>query len=139
MADGDALGWVITRGWGDVTGDGRKEVSTAGHGGLQAVPGTGEWFAFWEQPRDSMQRGWKKTVVADKQAEGDLTSIPRTSTGMARSTSWRSRGHGVGLVWYEAPGWRALMSSTCRAALAHCLAVVDIDLDGDVDAATLVA
>jgi len=133
-ADGDAPGLSHYLGLGDVTGDGRKEIFTAAKGGPQAVPGTGEWFAFWEQPRDPMQRGWKKTMVAANQP-GATNLHPADVNGDGKVDILASRGHGVGLVWYEAPEWRAHEFDT-ELRSPHCLAVVDFDLDGDVDAAT---
>lgn len=133
-ADGDAPGLSHYLGLGDVTGDGRNDILTAAKGGPQASPGAGEWFAFWEQPRDPAQRGWKKTVVADKQP-GATNLHPADVNGDGRIDILASRGHGVGLVWYEAPGWRAHEFDT-ELRSPHCLAVVDLDLDGDLDAAT---
>jgi hypothetical protein len=41
-------------------------------------------------------------------------------------------GHGRGLVWYEAPSWKAHEISPAARG-AHSLAVDDIDGDGDLD------
>lgn len=133
-ADGDAPGLSHYLGLGDVTGDGRKEVFTAAKGGPQAVPGTGEWFAFWEQPADPTQRGWKKTVVATGQI-GATNLHPADLNGDKKPDILASRGHGTGLVWYESPSWTPHEIDT-ELLSPHCLAVVDFDLDGDMDAAT---
>lgn len=133
-ADGDAPGLSHYLGLGDVTGDGRKEIFTAAKGGPQAVPGTGEWFAFWEQPADPMQRGWKKTVVATGQV-GATNLHPADLNGDKKPDILASRGHGTGLVWYESPSWTPHEIDT-ELLSPHCLAVVDFDLDGDMDAAT---
>jgi hypothetical protein len=46
-----------------------------------------------------------------------------------------SRGHGNGVVWFEAPSWREhAIHATLREP--HCLIVLDMDGDGDLDAAT---
>lgn len=133
-ADGDAPGLSHYLGLGDVTGDGRKEIFTAAKGGPQAVPGTGEWFAFWEQPADPTQRGWKKTVVATGQV-GATNIHPADLNGDKKPDILASRGHGTGLVWYESPSWTPHEIDT-ELLSPHCLAVVDFDLDGDMDAAT---
>ena len=46
-----------------------------------------------------------------------------------------SRGHAKGVIWFEAPDWKL---HTIHPDLfgPHCLQVVDMDGDGDVDAAT---
>ena len=46
-----------------------------------------------------------------------------------------ARGHGPGVVWFEAPSWR---EHSIHASLKepHCLAVRDMDGDGDLDAAS---
>ncbi len=133
-ADGDAPGHSHYLGLGDVTGDGRKEIFTAAKGGPQASPGTGEWFAFWEQPKDATARGWKKTVVATGQP-GATNLHPGDINGDGKVDILASRGHGTGLVWYESPGWKPHEIDT-ELLSPHCLAVVDFDLDGDLDAAT---
>ncbi len=46
-----------------------------------------------------------------------------------------SRGHGNGVVWFEAPSWKPHdIHPTLKEP--HCLAVQDLDGDGDIDAAT---
>jgi hypothetical protein len=133
-AKGDAPGLSHYLGLGDVTGDGRKEIFTAAKGGPQAEPGTGEWFAFWEQPKDAKQDGWKKTILATGQV-GATNLHPADLNGDGKPDVLASRGHGVGLVWYESPNWTPHEIDT-ELLSPHCLAVVDFDLDGDMDAAT---
>ena len=46
-----------------------------------------------------------------------------------------SRGHGKGVVWFEGPTWRR-HDIDAEIKEPHCLVVVDLDADGDLDAAT---
>jgi hypothetical protein len=46
-----------------------------------------------------------------------------------------SRGHGKGVIWFEAPKWQC-HDIDSNLQEPHCLAVVDMDADGDIDAAT---
>ena len=46
-----------------------------------------------------------------------------------------TRGHGKGVVWYEAPDWRAHEIDPGLVG-PHSLVLGDIDGDGDIDAAT---
>jgi hypothetical protein len=46
-----------------------------------------------------------------------------------------SRGHGVGVIWFEGPDWKVHdIDSVIQEP--HCLVAVDMDGDGDKDAAT---
>jgi hypothetical protein len=46
-----------------------------------------------------------------------------------------SRGHGRGVIWFEGPDWQR-HDIDADMQEPHCLAVVDMDADGDIDAAT---
>ena len=46
-----------------------------------------------------------------------------------------SRGHGNGVVWFEGPDWKR-HDIDAEIKEPHCLVVVDMDEDGDLDAAT---
>lgn len=133
FAERDAPGLSHYLGFGDVNGDGRPDAASAAKGGPTAEPGTGNWFAWWEAPTDP--RGvWKKHLIAEKQT-GATNIHPADVNGDGRVDFIASRGHGQGVVWFEAPDWTA---HEINASLEgpHCLAVVDLDGDGDPDAAT---
>ncbi|MDA0832770.1 MAG: VCBS repeat-containing protein [Planctomycetota bacterium] len=130
----DAPGLSHYMGIGDVNGDGRPDIATAAKGGPQADPGTGEWFAWWEAPADPRKNGWNKHLIADNQP-GATNIHPADVNGDGKVDFIASRGHGRGVVWFEAPDWKIhVIHPTLMEP--HCLAAVDMDGDGDIDAAT---
>jgi len=133
LAKGDAPGFSHYLGIGDVNGDGRPDVSSAAKGGPQDADGLGEWFAWWEAPADPTSV-WKKHLLADKQS-GATNIHPADVNGDGQTDFIASRGHGHGLVWFEAPSWKMHDIQTTFEG-PHCLAVIDLDGDGDIDAAT---
>jgi hypothetical protein len=133
FAKGDAPGLSHYLGLGDVDGDGRADGAAGAKGGPSAVPNTGDWFAWWQAPADP-KGVWKKHLIADKQL-GATNIHPADVNGDGKTDFIASRGHGRGVVWFEAPTWK---QHTMHATLhgPHCLVVVDLDGDGDIDAAT---
>ncbi|MBW3542115.1 MAG: CocE/NonD family hydrolase, partial [Planctomycetes bacterium] len=133
FAKEDAPGLTHYLGFGDINGDGRPDAATGAKGGPQARPGTGDWFAWWEAPRDPRQP-WTKHMIADDQP-GATNIHPADVNGDGRVDFVASRGHGRGVIWFEAPDWKTHeIHPTLKEP--HCLAVADMDGDGDVDAAT---
>lgn len=133
FARGDAPGLSHYLGLGDVNGDGRADISMAAKGGPQAEPGTGEWFAWWEAPINPT-RPWTKHLLADNQA--GATNIQQADVnGDGRTDFIATRGHGRGVLWLEAPHWR-IHEIDAELKEPHCLQVVDMDGDGDIDAAS---
>lgn len=133
FADKDAPGLGHYLGLGDVDGDGRVDATHAAKGGPSAKPGTGDWFAWWQAPKDP--RGvWTKHLIGGKQA-GATNIHPADVNGDGKVDFIASRGHGRGVIWFEAPDWKVhSIHDTFREP--HCLVVIDMDGDGDVDAAT---
>lgn len=133
FAKGDAPGLSHYLGFGDVNGDKRPDIALAAKGGPQAIKGTGDWFAWWEAPKDP-RKTWKKHLLSDK--EPGATNIQQADVnGDGKMDFIATRGHGQGVIWFEAPTWK---KHTIHATLKfpHCLQVVDMDGDGDIDAAT---
>jgi hypothetical protein len=116
-------------GFGDVNGDGRGDIAAGAK-----VGAGGNWFAWWQAPADPFQNGWKKQLIAEGQ-EG-ATNIAIVDVNRDGKVDFlATRGHGVGVVWYEAPTWQAHEIDSTLAG-PHDLAVGDIDGDGSVDAVT---
>lgn len=133
-AAGDAPGLTHYLGLGDLNGDGRMDLMTAAKGGPQADPGTGDWFAWWEGPAQAKTRGWTKHLVAADQP-GATNILPADVNGDGVPDLICSRGHGAGVVWFEGPQWQQ-HDIWPELNGPHCLAIGDVDGDGDIDAAT---
>lgn len=129
----DAPGLSHYFGFGDVDGDGRPDISLAAKGGDRAESTSDAWFAWWQAPRDPKQP-WTRHLLADHQ--GGATNIqPADVNGDGRMDFIATRGHQQGVIWFEAPTWKIHdIHPTIREP--HCLAVADIDADGDLDCAT---
>ncbi|MCH2203463.1 MAG: VCBS repeat-containing protein [Fuerstiella sp.] len=125
FADRDAPGLSHYLGFGDVNGDGRPDAASAAK--------TGNWFAWWEAPANP-RKIWTKHLIAENQA--GATNIHPVDVDRDGMTDFMaSRGHGKGVVWFEAPDWKPHELSDTVAG-AHCLTIADLDEDGDIDAAT---
>ncbi len=133
FANKDAPGLSHYLGFDDVNKDGRPDIAMAAKGGKQAKPGTGDWFAWWEAPKDPT-KVWRKHLIAKNQP--GATNIQQADVnGDGQMDFIATRGHGKGVIWFEGPTWKV---HTIHKTLLypHCLQVVDMDGDGDIDAAT---
>ena len=125
LADRDAPGFNHYLGVGDVNEDGLLDVAT----GAKAGP-DGNWFAWWQHPRD-VTRPWQKHLIAANQP-GATNILIHDLNGDGKPDFLASRGHGRGVVWFEAPQWIPHEVDTTLIG-PHALAIGDLDGDGDSD------
>lgn len=130
FAKGDAPGLTHYLGLGDVNGDGRPDSAT----GAKGKPSDkGNYFAWWEATADA-KGVWKKHLIAENEV-GATNIHPRDVNGDGKTDFIASRGHGRGVIWFEAPDWKTHnIHETLKDP--HSLIALDMDGDGDVDAAT---
>ena len=132
FANGDARGGSHYMGAGDIDGDGWKEIAVGAKGKPFA---DGNWFAFWKNPGKGKVKGsWTKVPLAQNQTAA-TNILPADVNGDGKVDWLASRGHGVGVIWFENPGWK-IHDIDVNIQYPHSLTVADHDQDGDMDAAT---
>ncbi|MDF1813575.1 MAG: VCBS repeat-containing protein [Verrucomicrobiales bacterium] len=132
FADKTARGGSHYMGAGDIDGDGWKEIAVGAKGKPFA---DGNWFAFWKNPgAKGVASAWEKVLLADKQP-GATNILPADVNGDGKVDWLASRGHGVGVLWFENPTWK-LHEIDTEIQEPHSLTVADHDQDGDIDAAS---
>ncbi len=138
FAVGDAPGLSHYLGIGDIDGDGLPDAASGAKGDGTKAGADGQWFAWWQSGKDPTQP-WKKEIVSAKQP-GATNIHPADVNGDGKTDLIASRGHGVGVVWFERQSDSATwIEHTIDGELRepHCLAAIDLDRDGDIDVATV--
>ena len=131
FADKDARGGSHYMGAGDIDGDGWKEIAVGAKGNPFS---DGNWFAYWKNPGTGKVDGaWKKVILAENQTAA-TNILPADVNGDGKVDWLASRGHGVGVIWFENPSWKMHdIDTTIKSP--HSLTIADHDQDGDLDAA----
>lgn len=131
FADGNARGGSHYMGAGDINGDGWKEIAVGAKGGPFA---DGNWFGYWVNPgKGKVKQPWKKVILAENQTAA-TNILPADVNGDGKTDWLASRGHGIGVIWFENPTWKIHNIDT-QIEFPHSLTVNDYDQDGDIDAA----
>ncbi len=132
FAAGDAPGGSHYFGFGDVDGDGWGEIAV----GAKGKPfENGNWFAYWKNPgKGKTDQPWEKVVIAENQIAA-TNILPADLNGDGKTDFLASRGHGHGVLWFEAPDWTP-HEIDAEIEGPHSLAVADFDQDGDMDGAS---
>jgi len=130
FADKDAPGGSHYMGIGDLNKDSRADITCGAKG---APFDGGNWFAWWEQPAKK-DAPWKKHVLATNQM-GATNINPIDVNGDQHLDIVATRGHGVGVLWFEGPDFK-LHEIDEEIAAPHTLVTIDLDGDGDNDIAT---
>ena len=130
FADQDAPGLSHYLGVGDLDGDGKQDVVSAGK---DAVTGGGNWFAWWKQPEDGSTPWLKRTLAVNE--TGATNALPADLNGDGKMDIFATRGHGKGVLWFEGPHF-ALHEIDPSLEGPHDLDIGDIDGDGDTDGVT---
>lgn len=119
-------------GAGDIDGDGWKEIAVGAKGKPFA---DGNWFAFWKHPGPERADGaWEKVILAENQTAA-TNILPADVNGDGKVDWVASRGHGIGVLWFESPDW-TMHDIDTEIEFPHSLTISDHDQDGDLDAAT---
>ena len=138
FAAGDAPGLSHYLGIGDINGDGLPDAASGAKGDSSKAGADGQWFAWWQAGMDPTQP-WTKEIVSAKQP-GATNIHPADVNGDRKMDLIASRGHGVGVVWFERDANAATWTEhTIDGELRepHCLVAIDLDRDGDMDVATV--
>lgn len=138
FAAGDAPGLSHYLGVGDIDGDGLPDAASAAKGDATEAGSQGQWFAWWKAGTDPTLP-WKKEMVSAVQP-GATNIHPADVDGNGQTDLVASRGHGTGVVWFDRnrdTGTWTEHPIDPEIREPHCLAVIDLDRDGDVDVSTV--
>ncbi len=133
FARNDAPGLSHYLGFGDVNGDGRADIAMGAKGGEQDKSGMGEWFYWWEASNDPTKPFTRHELPGKHPGATNIQQADVNGDGKVDFIA--TRGHGTGVIWFEAPMWK-IHDINPDLEFPHCLQVVDMDDDGDIDAAT---
>lgn len=128
FAKGDAPGGNHYMGFGDVNGDDRPDIACAAKGGAQ-LPG-GEWFAWWEQPKQANGKWIKRILSTREPGASNILPVDLDADGAVDYVA--SRGHGRGVLWFRGPDFQKIEIDQSLDT-PYSLAVADMDFDGDLD------
>lgn len=129
LADGSASGGSHYFDFGDINNDGLIDFAM----GAKGKPFTdGDYFAIYYSSKNP-ERPWRREFLPHAGSQmGATHGAPADVNGDEVMDILATRGHGVGVLWFEGPDWKEHIIDS-KIAAPHSADFGDIDGDGDID------
>ena len=133
LAKGTAQGGSHYFDFGDINGDGRMDFAM----GAKGKPfEEGNYFAVYYSQQD-VNMPWRKELLPGAGVHiGATHAAPADVNGDGVMDILATRGHGMGVLWFEGPDWKQHMIDDTIDS-THATDFGDIDGDGDIDMSTV--
>lgn len=133
IVKGNAPGGSHYFDFGDINGDSRPDLTL----GAKGKPfDNGNYFAIFYSPEDPTQPWHREFLPNAGKQIGATHAAPADVNGDGKIDVLASRGHGVGVIWFESPNWNQHIIDD-NITFPHSSDFGDIDGDGDIDLSTV--